>query len=339
MRRKSFMILSGILTLLVWSGCTRTPQPAGYVTLSFFTGEPQTRAGDGVVFDGGGIAFDDDIPDLKILLTDADGYVIARYPDPSPSPASSLVRGTATDASVRFSGIPKGEYKVYAAANTASTLALSGVNWNTIDTGTALEALTFTALAESTPPSVGDRMPLSAVGTLSVNNAGNGQASLQLLRCVAKVEVAFKNLTGAELSLTDCSVTLNNINPTSGYLFRPEGEDMTGTRRNLALASGQSLAFDSTGDGQTQTVGPALVFPSVAPAEPGYYACNVSFTYDETPMSFTNLPVHDRKSQNILSLERNQYLKIEIRISNQADISFNFEVCDWTPKTETIIFH
>lgn len=339
MRSKSLIVLSGILALLVWSGCTRTPQPAGSVTLNFITGELQTRAGDGVVSDGGGIAFDDDMPDLKILLTNAAGDVIARYPDPSLSPASSLVSGTATGASVRFSGIPEGEYKVYAAANTGSSLTVSGVNWTTIGTGTDLEALTFTALEGSTPPSVDNRMPLSAMGTLSVNNVGNGQASLQLIRCVAKVEVTFKNLTGAELSLTDCSVTLNNINPTSGYLFRPEGEDMTGTRRDLALATAQSLAFDSTGDGQTRTVGPALVFPSVAPADPGYYACNVSFTYGGTPMSFSNLPVHDSKSQNILSLERNQYLKIEIRISNQADISFNFEVCDWTPKTETIIFH
>ncbi len=182
-------------------------------------------------------------------------------------------------------------------------------------------------------------MPLSAKGTLSVNSSGNGQVDLDLLRCVAKIEITFKNLTGNALSLTNCNITLNSINPNSGYLFPRSENDATGTIRDLALASGEPLTFTRTGDDQTQTVGPMLVFPSVAPASPGYYKCNVSFTYNETAMSFSDLPVHDSKSQNILSLARNQYLKIEIRISNETNISFNFEVRDWTSKTEAVTFH
>ncbi len=334
--------LLSALALLAGGACTRVQQPAGSVTLNFSTGQPETRAGNGVVADGGGIYRDgNDIPDLKILLVDANGNVVARYPDSGQTPQSLLVSSTATNASVKFTSIPQGEYQVYAAANTGSSLTVSGVDWETISTKGDLNALKFTTLEGNNPPTIADngRMPLSAVGPLSVKAGGNGQASLQLLRCVAKVEITFKNLTGNALSLTNCNITLNSINPNSGYLFQPAGDDATGTIRDLTLASGKTLTFTSTGDDQTQTVGPMLVFPSQAPANPGYYKCNVSFTYNETAMNFNNLPVHDNKSKNITSLGRNQYLKIEIRISNQTNISFNFEVSDWTPKTESVTFH
>ena len=42
-------------------------------------------------------------------------------------------------------------------------------------------------------------------------------------------------------------------------------------------------------------------------------------------------------SQDIQALGRNQYLQITTRINKGLDISFNFEVIDWTNKQEEIV--
>jgi len=331
MKRIGIKILAA-LALVACGACSRAPQPSGSVSITFSTGEPATKAGDGVVADDGGIYISENVPDLKILLVNSSGTVQARYPG-----GATLSSAAATEATVQFSDIPEGEYEVYAVANTGSTLTMAGVDWTTINTKTALDALLFTALSSTTPPTVGDRMPLSATGSLTVNASKNGQIDLDLLRCVAKVEVIFKNLTGADLTVTDCDVSLAGINPTTGYVFSPDGDDAAGTARNLTFDTVSSLAFD-TSTNQKLSVGSLLVFPSVAPASPGYYTCSVSFNVNSVPKSFAALPVHDSKSKNIPALSRNQYLKIEIRISNKTNISFNFEVADWTEKTENVEF-
>jgi len=331
-KRAGIMILAA-LAFLASVACTREPLHTGTVTLSFSTGEPATRVGDGVAGDGVGIYNGATTsPDLTILLVNSSGTVEARYPD-----GGTLSSSTVTEATVQFTGIPEGDYDVYAVANSRVTLTLDGLDLTTVTSKTDLDAAVFTALSDLTPPSVGDWMPLSATGSISVNASGNGHLDLELLRCVAKVEVIFKNLTGQDLSITDCDVTLDGLNPTTGYLFQPDGDDAAGTVRSLELAQDLDLTFD-TKDNQKQSTGSLLVFPSIAPESPGYYACNVSFTVNSVAKSFTDLPVHDNKSKNIPSIGRNQYLKIEIRISNQADISFNFEVSDWTDKTETVEF-
>ncbi len=333
MMKRAGILLLVTLAVLAWVSCTRMPAPTGGVTLRFSTGDPVTRAGDGVVADGGGIYLSDGQPDLKILLVNQAGNVVARYPGDG-----VFQNATATDATVRFATVPQGNYTVYAAANLGSTLAVEGVDWTTIATKADLDALLFTALSDLTAPTVGDRMPLSAVGSLSVTASSNGYVSLNLLRCVSKVEVIFKNLTGEELTLEDCNITLEDINPTTGYFFPPAEDDAAGTARDLKLTQGATLNF-SRDENQKLSAGSQLVFPSVAPESPGRYNCDISFSIGGYSKHFSNLPIHDWQSRDILSLKRNQYLKIEIRISNETNISFNFEVCDWTEKTEFIEFH
>ena len=55
--------------------------------------------------------------------------------------------------------------------------------------------------------------------------------------------------------------------------------------------------------------------------------------------TFTDLPIHNKNSQDILALSRNQYLQIETTISKGGDVSFNFIVNNWTPHNPTVIFH
>ncbi len=331
------------IVLLVCGACSRTPMPTGSVTMTFNIGDIGTKAGDGVVADGGGIYIVDNTttpptPDLNIFIINSSGSVVARYPGSSASLSSVSVHETTskvTTATVKFTSVEEGEYEVYAVANSGSTLS-TGTDWSTISTKAALDALTFPVLSDLTPPSVGDRMPLSAKGALSVNSSGNGQVDLNMLRSVAKTTVIFKNLTDTDLSLSDCDITIKGINPTTGYLFKPEGDDAAGSSRNLALTSGSSVTIPQNG---SETISPVFVFPSIAPANPGYYTCDISFTINSTPKSYSSLPIHDNKSQNILFIERNQYLQIEIRISNQTNVSFNFEVSDWTTKPESVTFH
>jgi len=331
MRRRIGIFMIMALTLLAGASCSHAPRPLGTVSLSFHTGEISTKAGDGSITDGGGIYSVNNTPDLVIMIFDSNGDLVAQYPS-----GGTLTYYPDTTATVQFTGIAEGEYDVYAVANIADTegnIAHGISNWTTV-TKAQMDALTFTELTSSDTPTVSTRMPLSAKGTLSVNSSGNGQISLDLLRCVAKVDLTFNNVTGEDLSLTDCSVTLTEMNPTTGYLFEPDGDDSAGTLNTLTLTSAEDIAIASD---TTYTISPKLVFPSVPSA--GYYNCSISFTVDGVDKSFTDLPVHDSKSRNITSLGRNQYLKIETRISNKTEISFNFEVLDWTDKTETVTFH
>jgi hypothetical protein len=350
MMKKLLIPLSIALAALAGAACTQpVEQPAetGSVELHFSIGEPLTRAvtpGDGTVADGGGIYLDAGVPDLKIFIAVA-GNIVHRYPDPSLSPdpanTSTLTSATATLATVKFTGLtPSTTYKVYAFANTGDTSLTvdNAPNWNTVSTTAELDALVFTALGGNNLPSVNDRMPLSAKGTLSVNAQGSGTVDLELLRSLAKVQVTFKNLTASALTLTDCNVSITSINPTQGYVFQPAGDDLTGTQRTLTFPQ-ETLDNISTPEG-TKSLNPILVFPSVAELQGGYprYLCSISFSVGGTPYSFPNLPVHNSLSQDITSLGRNQFLKIEVRISKGQNISFNFEVANWEPKSESVHF-
>jgi len=334
MRRRIVIFIITALALLLSASCSHAPRPLGTVNLTFYTGEISTKAGDGVITDGGGIFYNGDVPDLRIMIFGGSGSLVAQYPD-----EGSLSAHTDTTATVQFTNIDKGEYYVYAVANVGDTgdnIAYT-VDWANA-TKSDLDALTFTALTDNNTPNVNSRMPLSAKGTLSVNSNGNGQASLDLLRCFAKVQLSFNNLTGNDepLAINNCTVTISDMNPTSGYMFKPDGNDNTGSARALTLSSGTTFSIAKDG---SHTFGPIVVFPSV-PSTHNYYSCDISFTLgDSDNRSFTGLPVHDNKSQNITSLGRNQYLKIETRISNKTEISFNFVVEEWNTKKEEVIFH
>lgn len=313
------------------------PVGTGSIELILNVGEPLTRAvtpGDGNVADGGGIYRNDGVPDLKIFILGG-GNIVARYP----GTGSNLTFVSDTRATVKFTGlVNNATYWVYAFANTGSDLTVDGSpDWNTIATKDALDALVYTALPGDNLPSVGDRMPLSAKGTVSLNSSGSGSVELELLRSLAKVQISFKNLTGNGLTLTNCNASITSINPTQGYVFQPSGDDLTGTRRTLTFPP-QTL--ENIPAEETQSLDPLLVFPSIAEIQGGYrrYLCNISFSVGDDSYSFSDLPVHNSLSQDITSLGRNQFLKIEARISIGQNISFNFEVANWEEKTEPVTF-
>lgn len=363
-----FHIVLGVALAFFAGACSKNAEPSagssGSITLTFLTGEMQTRSGtvgDGSVLDGGGIYVDNNgNPDLAVAIVNRYGNIVAWYPkdygevgeviDYSADKITQLAANTpATETVINITGPERGTYSVFVVANTAglgSDLVTALKNSTTLS---ALEALTLSA-SGSEPPAFTTAMPLSARGSLSVNSSGDGQADLELKRPVAKVSLYFRNNTDTSLSLSDCSVTIYTINPTSGYLFASDPDYVSGGDRNLVLSDNTNpftvpvIDPNNTESDNTYELPAKLVFPSVAPAQAigSRYLCDISFTIGSTPYSFTGLPVHDRKSADIVSLLRNQHLKIETRISKRAaehDISFNFEVADWDDSENFVFFH
>ncbi len=353
MKKVRLILLAMAMILAAGVSCRKQEREKTDVTqsdvvISFSSAVPVTRAGNGVVADGGGIFLDgSDNPDLYIAIVNYQGNVVATYPDTANPDDVEKVDASTTQVSIRFKNISNpGEYTVYALANTYVNgsegiwgAPANASEWEALTTASALDALVLTDPGDDPMKlTITDRMPLSAKGTLTISENLNGHVELEMLRCVGKVGFKFKNETNATITLTNCIVEIEKIRPTKGYLFPRSGVDSIGTARSISL---NKESVEIASGAETQLYDMQLVFPSVAPerAVGSRYFCNISFEVGDVPRSFTALPIHDKMSQDIQSLGRNQYLQIETRINQGNDISFNFEVIDWTRKQEEIIFH
>ena len=360
MIKRGFISLCATLVLLVLGSCTRTEQPTGTVTLTFTTGEIVTRAttpGNGDPADGGGIAFDEGNPDLVILIT-RNGSIVSSYERANSQKATATIESEESGYKrkrirVTFTddNLTQGDYTVYAVANTKNG---GSTVWGAPSSWGGVASAQFSELTgNNRPVPAGDppRMPLSAKGTLTVKSTGNGSVSLELLRCVAKVTVKFKNVTGGTSSLSNVNLSISDMNPTRGYLIPPSGTDSAGDFRSLVMSYDSSVSILESG---TEIPGgPYYVFPSQA--QGGIYYCSTQFNWELTKNetnesgSYANgiysepstygLPVFDTNFEDIPALLRNQHLTIEIRIGEGSDVSFNFIVGDWEEKTESVEFN
>lgn len=346
MRRQLF-----IWFLVCWGAVSCTPEENlhGSLRIVFETGAIQTKANepDGVE-DGGGIYINAGVPDLIILVANSGGDIVATYPS---SGRDGIITGSVegtpavTQTSVSFTGLTGGvSYTVYAFANTQGLWTMKSEG-NTI---TNLTALTLTSQVEGLQfePVSGDldsdsclkvknsRLPLSAKGTVTLQSSGNGEISLALLRCVAKVTAVFENQYGSELTLYSFTNTFFHLRPDIGYVI-PHSNDFAvayDSEGNLAASETEPLTI-----GKDNTVSKSwYVFPSIGP-----YTCNVSFklTPSGEPLNYIGLQVHDDHARDIPQLARNQHLTITTRISKGKQVSFNFEVADWGTKEETVTFN
>ena len=359
LRRKFSYIAAIIATLACLLSCSKDTEnilgEGTTVTLSFYTGEMQTRAttpGDGVVADGGGIYRDGSgNPDLIILIAEAGtpGTIVKRYRGIGTSQDGNLVSSTATEAKVAFSfaGDPAGQYVVYALGNAQGLWPMIKEGDNDTDdskvitvddlmnevkvpTWEVLESLRFRKLAPNAAPElINDRMPLSAEGELEVSSGKNGQVRLELLRCIAKVTAEFINNTGGTLDLDHYSHYIKNICPDNGYIIKHPAVSpasavmgtLNATVNDHEIVSESSLSHSW------------YVFPSVGP-----YTCDIHFTVDEKDYTYNNLPVTNNRREDIPSLTRNQHLHIVTRISKGLKVSFNFEVANWEDVSAQVQF-
>ena len=385
MMRKGLILLFAAVVLM-GAACRRVEEPAAGsdIVLTFRVGESATKAvtpGNGNVADGGGISCTKVgnvvTPDLVIFIFNEDGTLKKRYPTTGDLVESNYDSGHATTLSISFGstssdGWADGAYPVFALANIAGTGGnLDIPNLNSISDITDLANLQLGY--SGTAPSLGTtapRMPLSASGTLYVAkglyNKYNGLLELEMLRCFAKVQLTFKNLTGEVLTLSNCSVTFKDMNTKNAWLFPrdpdfvasgdttpADGKDdnygnyTTVAAEMASLSSIPKLDDPATDEDERERdafAAPLLFFPSIAPKQTtpsagNRYLCNISFTYGGETKNFENLPIHDAYTQDILELKRNQYLQILTTIGKGSNVSFNFFVKDWDEHKETVIFH
>lgn len=359
MTTRRLIRLSAALALLAGAGCTRIEQPVGQVTLSFATGIPGTRAGEDDlatrIADGRAIAIDAGAPDLVVLIANAGGTVVARYPDVDPDDTElDFDPSDPTRASITFrqSSLTEGSYTVYAFANTQGLWAFTdgtdsytAASLTGIGTQAVLDALYFTPMTFDpandvypNPALQGARLPLTAKGRLSVSARGNGEVSLDLLRCVAQVDTEFRNDYVTDLSLSNLAVTFHHLNPATGYVLPHTPDFPAGAQDGNLIQTRNSITIPTRESGHLTS----LAFPSEAPE--GKYTCDVTFDFDAdqdgTPetYTYTDLEVQDNRAVRITSLSRNQSLHILIRISRGQTVSFNFSLEDWVPLTETVLF-
>ncbi len=385
-RRLTYGLLLPAL-LLLGLACSRelaAPGPGGVVSIRFATGELQSARsvtpGDGVVEDGGGLFLDGSgDPDLVVLITDSNGDVVITYPGANAAKTSA----TATEAVISFdfsdagAHLPAGNYTVYAFGNTAGlwtmttdpydpedptdaniAVELSGAQLTTLTTAAQIEALRFKAQPRNIEAwdhgalVQNSRLPVAAKASLAVSSRYNGEARLELIRCVAKVTAYFINNLGEGVDLYDYIHTIYRLNPTTGYVFqRPNPEDNFLGEAGMLVANpcarlhDENMAIHLTASGSQEYNW--YVFPCDGP-----FRLDLSFTlykghpdpedpddpYTERAYTYTNLPVTNWRAENIVHLRRNQHLTITTRLSKGVQVSFNFEVADWTEHTASVTF-
>lgn len=352
LRRTLTYIATAIAILACLFSCSKNTEnilgEGTMVTLSFYTGTMQTRAttpGDGDVADGGGIYQENGVPDLIILVAEAEsGNIVKRYPS-----EGELLSLSETEAKVAFSfaGNNAGDYIVYAFGNAQGLwpMVMEGDDDNDpsevlsaedltdpdkVPKRAVLEELRFKKLdANVAPELINGRMPLSAKGALEVSSGKNGQVRLELLRCIAKVTAEFINNTGGTLDLDHYSHYIKNICPDNGYIIKHPAVSpasavmgtLNATVNDHEIVSESSLSHSW------------YVFPSVGP-----YTCDIHFTVDEKDYTYNNLPVTNNRREDIPSLTRNQHLHIVTRISKGLKVSFNFEVANWEDVSAQVQF-
>lgn len=126
---------------------------------------------------------------------------------------ASLTPGAAS-ATVSFDPISRGDYTIYIVANST---ALGGyVKGSTIDD--AFLKQTLPVLVDKRPPFTDETgMPLSLVKKVSVG-PGVNRISAELLRVCGRIRITLLNKT-ADKAIFLSVATLNDQNPSSGYLF------------------------------------------------------------------------------------------------------------------------
>ncbi len=352
-----------IIALILCCSCVQPEQGEGNVTIHFATtGVQQTKAEEDpptyeeLVAEGNYIYANEGEPDLVILIAedDATGNIVASYPGKGLDATGFLKSRNDTEASIQFL-LPSGGYKVYAFANTRG---LNGTKWRldgqgvgqsakdfllSQSTSADLEGLLFEDMDKPLRPYgtegvdeayVVTYMPLSAKGSLTVSNNGNGEVSLELLRCVAKVTATIKNQTGTAQTLYEYKHWVHKMFPSTGYLVPHEPDNADADPGAIYAEPGIPIPISPDGSLPYSW----FVFPSEGP-----YTIDIQFTLNkgnsapvnpgdppaEKDYKYTGLPVTDWKSVDIPSLARNQHLSVVTRLSKGVTVSFNFKVAGW----------
>ena len=147
----------------------------------------------------------DEMVNLRVWMVNGSNKVV-KY--------ASLTPGAAT-ATVTFDKVDRGAYTLYFLANST---ALSGyVEGSTIDSAFLKATLSLGSGAASPVYSDSEGMPLSLIQKCSIG-PGVNRISAEIVRVCGLVNITIKNRT-TDYALYITSVSLNQKNPSSGYVF------------------------------------------------------------------------------------------------------------------------
>ena len=182
-----------------------TVKDGGLIPCEAPVNHPESRAGDGNVADGGGMA------DLTVFLVDANDKIVARQ--------SLSALSNVTTQTVTFQGLELGTYTAYAYANTI------GNDWFTMPAETENSFTNYKdaqlkVLNGTVPPTIAnERMPLTGKAEITVQYGGNN-GTIEMIRPVARLTVTIKN--DKDIAIEPSSLSLGNIFPATGYVFPHE---------------------------------------------------------------------------------------------------------------------
>lgn len=199
-RAALFMALAAGIALSSCGKLFPSPQDGECsLRISISSGTPSTR----------GAADGDVINTLRVYLVKEGENTVSLY--------SGHLTPSAASATVNFTQIDRGDYTLYAVANT--TLLDGYVQGSTIDGG--FTDMTLPATVDSRPPFSGsDGMPLSLVKSVSIG-PGHNRVSAELLRVCGRIRVILENWT-TDKAVFLSSARLGDRNPDTGYLFAKE---------------------------------------------------------------------------------------------------------------------
>lgn len=150
---------------------------------------------------------------------------------------------------------------------------------------------------------------------------------LQLEYVASKISVKFVNKTNEQQSLSNIHIT--GITPnTQGYLFKQDGTDYIDSKDNNAtsISWGKvlTLVAPTTGDkGETIYASDSVAYYTYPLAEGNFNSPMLYATWgDETEPRTLDL-------SGIISLKRNEHLRIEITLTPAGDITVNYTIAPW----------
>lgn len=201
----------------------------------------------------------------------------------------------ASSATVTFTNVLRGDYKLYIVANYDGNLATNYPKESNTLTGLQNYILGNVSAGKSPTYTTTTGIPSSLEMDISVA-PGNNLISAHLKRAVGRLSIAFRNMTEHDLYVGDMS--LSAYNPSQGYLFS-QNHSLPGSSQYLTFPS---LSGDPVKIGNETVVFDHYLYETGYPSSPfelafdaGLYTDGTSPTYEETTVESVNVTVGANK--------------------------------------------
>jgi len=202
----------------------------------------------------------------------------------------------ASSATVTFTNVLRGDYKLYIVANYDGNLATNYPKESNTLTGLQNYILGNVSAGKSPTYTTTTGIPSSLEMDISVA-PGNNLISAHLKRAVGRLSIAFRNMTEHDLYVGDMS--LSAYNPSQGYLFS-QNHSLPGSSQYLTFPS---LSGDPVKIGNETVVFDHYLYETGYPSSPfelafdaGLYTAGTAPTYQNTSVTTAKVTLGPNKS-------------------------------------------